>query len=308
MIQIVREERASGKVLKQNCMGGVEYLTFPALEASGLVEHLFSTRLGGCSKGIFSSMNLSFERGDDQGDVLSNYERIAKILHCSAEDMVSSKQTHMVNIRLVTQADRGKGIVRPLDYTDVDGLITKERGIALVTTYADCVPLYFLDPVHEVIGLAHSGWRGTVMEMGRHMAEAMSENFNTRPEELIAAIGPAICSDCYQVGDDVAGQFKEMEAGFSDFLEEIWEKGTLTGRGGSLPRVLRPGGVCGKYQLNLWLANLLILRKAGIPLERISVADVCTCHNPSYLFSHRASGGRRGNLGAFLMLKKKPEE
>ena len=253
-------------------------------------------------------MNLSFSRGDDPGAVLSNYERIAKILHCSVADMVSSKQTHTVNIRLVTQADRGKGIVRPLDYTDVDGLITKERGIALVTTYADCVPLYFLDPVHEVIGLAHSGWRGTVMEMGRHMAEAMCENFNTRPEELIAAIGPAICSDCYQVGDDVAGQFKEMEVGFSDFLEEIWEKETLTGRGGSLPRVLRPGGACGKYQLNLWLANLLILRKAGIPLERISVADVCTCHNPSYLFSHRASGGRRGNLGAFLMLKKKPEE
>ena len=306
MFQIVRQERASGKVMKQNCTGGVEYLTFPALEDSGLVEHLFSTRFGGVSKGIFSTMNLSFSRGDDPKAVLSNYERIGELLCCGVEDMVSSKQTHTVNIRLVTEKDRGKGIVKPLDYTDVDGLITKERGIVLVTSYADCVPLYFLDPVHEAIGLAHSGWRGTVMEMGRHMVEAMSENFHTRPEDMIAAIGPAICGECYQVGSDVAEQFQGMEKELCDFLEEIWKRGTLTDKAGEQPRVLKPGKTSGKYQLSLWLANLLILRKAGIPLAQISVADVCTCHNPAYLFSHRASEGRRGNLGAFLMLKKKP--
>lgn len=306
MFYIKRADRDSGKVLCQNVCGELEYLTFPSFQKTGLVKHLFTTRLGGVSGGEWASMNLSYTRGDNPENVAVNYERIGRVLGCRPEDMIASKQTHTVNIRLTGAWDRGKGIVRPADYEDVDGLITDEKGLALVTYYADCVPLYFLDPVHKAIGLAHSGWRGTAAGMGARMAEAMREHFGTRPQELLAAIGPSICSRCYEVSEDVADRFRSFleqdkeETG--QLLKEIEESGILAENGGLSPRVLTPGKEKGKYQLDLWLANLLVLRRAGIPLASIEVTDICTCHNPEYLFSHRASGGRRGNLAAFLML------
>ena len=195
--------------------------------------------------------------------------------------MVASHQTHTTNIRYMTAADKGKGILFPRDYADVDGMVTDEPGLVLVTFYADCVPLYFVDPVRHAIGLAHSGWKGTAGRMGGHMVRAMGERFGTRPQDLYAAIGPSICRDCYEVSEDVASQFIGM-------LGED---------------VAACGKAPGKYQLDLWLANELILRQAGIPPSHIAVTDVCTCHNSDYLFSHRASGGRRGNLAAFLALK-----
>ena len=184
----VRRRNENDLVMRQNAVAledgtELEYLTFPLLEELGVAKHLFTTRLGGVSKGEFSSMNLSFTRGDSHGDVLANYERIAGILGCRTEDMAASHQTHTTNIRRVGPADRGKGIVRERDYENVDGLITDEPGLALVTYYADCVPLYFVDPVHRAIGLAHSGWRGTVGKMGKRMTEAMGEQFGSRPEE-----------------------------------------------------------------------------------------------------------------------------
>lgn len=302
MYQINRAGRVKGPVLRQNQCGNLEYLTFPLLEQTGCVEHLFSTRLGGVSEGMFATMNLSFSRGDDPQNVLENYRRIGNVLGVSIEDMVTSKQTHTTNIRLVRAEDKGKGIVRPLDYDDVDGLITQEKGIVLVTSYADCVPLYFVDPVKQAIGLAHSGWRGTVQQMGASMVKAMGEQFGSRPEYLVAAVGPSICQDCYEVSEEVAEAFREMLVGTDELLQEIHESGCYD-HGRPFRQVIEKGKEPGKYQLDLWLANLLILRRAGIPLSQIEVTDICTCHNPEYLFSHRASQGKRGALEAFLMLR-----
>lgn len=302
MYQINRATRVTGPVLKQNQYGEAEYLTFPLLEQTGCVKHLFSTRLGGVSKGIYAAMNLGFHRGDARENVLENYKRVGGILGVSPADMIASKQTHTVNIRLVTAADKGKGIIRPQDYEDVDGLITREKGLVLVTSYADCVPLYFVDQEKQAIGLAHSGWRGTVAEMGACMVRAMEEQFGSKPEDLVAAIGPSICQDCYEVSEEVAEAFRSMLAGTEGLLQEIWESGCYDS-GRPFRKVVEQGREPGKYQLDLWLANLLILRRAGIPLSRIAVTDICTCHNPGYLFSHRASQGKRGALNAFLMLK-----
>lgn len=290
MYHIIRTG-SGGEVLRQNAVcqedgRELEYLTFPAFEDSGLVEHLITTRLGGVSEGELSTMNLSFTRGDREENVLENYRRIGRVLGCAPEDMAASHQTHTVNIRRVTASDRGKGIVRPRDYDNIDGLITDEKGIALVTCYADCVPLLFLDPVHQAVGLAHSGWRGTLRRMGQRMTEAMAEAFDSRPWELIAAIGPSICQECYEVGEEVAEQFLQLFGGRE-----------------CSRRVVAPGKMEGKYQLDLWLANRLLLEEAGIPRGSISVTDICTCHNSGYLFSHRGSGGHRGNLGVFLMLR-----
>lgn len=302
MFPIKRANRSGGPVLKQNQYGDMEYLTFPLLEQTECVKHLFSTRLGGVSEGIFGTLNLGFNRGDSHENVLENYRRVAGVLGVDVEDMVASKQTHTVNIRTVTTADRGKGIVKPLDYDNVDGLITCEKGLVLVTSYADCVPLYFVDPVKKVIGLAHSGWRGTAQQMGAHMVKTMEDEFGCCPKDLVAAIGPSICQECYEVSEEVAEAFREILVGTESIVQEIYDNGKY-GDGIGNRQVLEPGKAPGKYQLDLWLANLIILRKAGIPIQQIAVTDICTCHNPEYLFSHRASEGQRGSLEAFLMLR-----
>ena len=163
-------------------------------------------------------------------------------------------------------------------------MITNEPGIVLSTFYADCVPLFIVDPVKKAIGLSHSGWRGTVEKMGKVTIQKMTEEYGSNPEDIIAAIGPSICVDCYEVSMDVADAFKEAfkEA---DNLEQI-----------VIPKSNE------KAQLDLWQANLAVFLEAGVKRENIILPDICTACNKELLFSHRASNGKRGNLGAFLML------
>ena len=263
---------------------GVPYFVFKNLENTGLVRHGFSTRMGGVSEGFLGSMNLSFTRGDDPEKVRENFRRMGMAIGFETKDLVLSDQTHTTNVRLVTEEDRGKGFDKEKDYTDTDGLITNVPGLMLVTIYADCVPLYFVDPVHKAIGLSHSGWKGTVHRMGKVTLERMAEEFGTRPEDVQAAIGPSICQGCYEVSEDVAEAFMNE---FADHQDDqlVYRKDN------------------GKYQLNLWRANELVLLEAGIRPEYLTITNVCTCCNHELLFSHRASHGQRGNLGAFLGLK-----
>ena len=125
--------------------------------------------------------------------------------------------------------------------------------------------------------------------MGKKTVEAMREAYGSRPEDIFAAIGPSICQDCYEVGKDVAEPFEKLFS--QERYQDVSMKNILTEK------------VNGKYQLDLWRANEAILLGAGILKEHLSMTDICTCCNPRYLFSHRASKGKRGNLAAFLMLK-----
>lgn len=261
----------------------VPYIQFKNLSATGIVKHGFSTRKGGVSTGIFSSMNLNFKRGDDPDAVMENYRRMAAALNMRVEDMVLSDQTHTTNIRVITEEDRGKGILKPQDYSDVDGMITNVPGIVLVTSYADCVPLYFVDPVRKAIGLSHSGWKGTVGHIGQKTVWKMHEVYGSEPKDIVAAIGPSICQSCYEVSDDVAEAFR---ANFTadEAADILLDKGN------------------GKYQLDLWKANWYVLTDAGILPEHLSVTDLCTACHPELLWSHRKTNGQRGGLSAFLSL------
>lgn len=263
---------------------GVPFLSFPLLEETGIVTQGFSTRLGGVSEGDYSSMNVSFTRGDREEAVRENYRRLGEAIGFDCESLVCSDQTHTTNVRVMTEEDRGKGFARPKDYRDVDGMITNVPGLTLATFYADCVPLYFVDPVKRAIGLSHSGWRGTVGKIGKKTVERMEETYGSNPADIRAVIGPSICQDCYEVSVDVIDEFRQA------FSEESWPE-------------LFYEKADGKYQLNLWKANELIFREASILPKHIAVTDLCTCCNPTLLFSHRASHGKRGNLGAFLMLR-----
>ena len=260
------------------------YLEYPLFQKTGIVTSAFSTRLGGVSEGYYSSLNLSFDRGDDPARVLENFKRIGASMGVAVEDMVLSKQTHTTNVRVVTKEDKGKGVIRKRNYTDVDGMITNVPGICLVTSYADCVPLYFVDPVKKAIGLSHSGWRGTVGKIGKNIVQLMQENFGSKPEDLLAAVGPSVCMDCYEVSEDVIEPFKEA------FEKKYWEE-------------LFYKKENGKYQLNLWKANELIFLESGILPEHMAITNVCTHCNSKILYSHRTMGNNRGNLCAFLALK-----
>ena len=256
----------------------------PLEQIDGIVQG-FSTRLGGVSEGYLSSMNLSFSRGDEKEKVRENFRRIAGAIGFSPEDLVFSHQTHTTNVRAVTEEDRGKGFTKELDYADVDGMITNVPGLVLATFYADCVPLYFADPVKKAIGLSHSGWRGTVHKIGKVTVQAMADHYGSRPEDIVAVIGPSICQDCYEVSRDVIEEFQKYYS-VSCQRELYYQKEN------------------GKYQLNLWRANEIVMQEAGILPENIHTTQWCTCCHPDFLYSHRASHGKRGNLAAFLGIKK----
>lgn len=276
---IVNEETT---LIKEN--NGVPYITFNKLNDIEWLTNAFSTRIGGVSEGIYSSMNLSFTLNDDNEKVLENFKIFAKAIGVDAQDMVYSKQTHTTNVKKITKANKGMGIVRERDYSDIDGIITNEPGICLVTSYADCVPLYFVDIKNKAIGLSHSGWRGTVGNIAASTLELMKKEYGTKEEDVIAVIGPSICKDCYEVSKDLYDEFKKKYS--QDELSDIFE---------------RKNGE--KYQLDLWKANYYNFVNLGIKKENISVTDICTCCNKEIMFSHRGSHGKRGTLCAFLMIK-----
>ncbi len=272
------------------------YIMYNKLEDTNIVHNAFSTRIGGVSTDMFSTMNFSVKMGDSKDNVLKNFEIFSE--ENGFENLVMTDQTHTVNVRKVTKEDIGKGIYKEQDYKDIDGLITNEANITLVTSYADCVPLYFVDLENKAIGLSHSGWRGTVSRMGKVTLDRMKEEYGTKAENVIAAIGPSICVNCYEVSKDVAEEFtKEFDSQAISYSETTDKDVTQD----MTHIVYRKDNE--KYMLNLWAANYIVLKDAGIKKENISIPDICTCCNKEILFSHRGHNGKRGNLCAFLKIK-----
>ena len=141
---------------------GITYIEFTPFDKFDWVKLHFSTRLGGVSEGMYSSMNFSFDRGDSYDNVYKNYELFLDTMGLKPENCVCTKQTHTTNVLVADSSMAGMGLTKPRSFDNVDGLITNEPGLCLVTYFADCVPVYFIDPVNKSIGAAHSGWRGTV--------------------------------------------------------------------------------------------------------------------------------------------------
>lgn len=262
----------------------IPVIRYKLLNGYSSIIHGFSTRLGGVSTEHLSSLNLSFSRGDDYDKVIENHRRFAQAVGYDYKRLVFSDQVHDIRIHQVTLDDIGKGITRDSDIREIDGLVTNVPDIPLITFYADCVPLYFYDPVRQAVGLAHSGWKGTVNKIGTAMVEKLSELYGSRPEDIVCAIGPSICMDCYEVSADVADRFREMYTD-DEYKSFILDKGN------------------GKYQLDLHTACRYNFLHAGITNEHIAMPDMCTCCNSGLLYSHRASNGMRGNFAAVIMLK-----
>ena len=269
---------SSLKIVTQD---NLQYIQFPKLSECGVVRHLFSTRHGGVSQGECATMNLSFNRNDCRENVLKNYEILCSAQNINTEHLVLSQQTHTNNILTVTTDDRGTGITKP-SFKDVDGLVTNQAGVALVTQYADCTPLLFCDPIKKVIATSHAGWRGTAKLIAGLTVKKMADEFGCLPKDIIVGIGPCILNCCYEVDDPVYKEFQKI-----DFL--------------NLKTIFTPKAN-GKFMLNLVEANRQILMHYGIKKENIDANDICTCCNSSDLHSHRATAGKRGNLAAIIEL------
>ncbi|MCX7715014.1 MAG: peptidoglycan editing factor PgeF [Clostridia bacterium] len=258
--------------------GNLKYYTIDKFDKTGLVKHCFSTRCGGVSSGIYESLNLKLDSDDKRENVLANFKIICDEIDVNYRNLVFSNQVHDDKIYKADKKDIGKGIFRESDILGIDGLICGESRVPIVTFYADCVPLFFLDKENKAIGLSHSGWKGTVKKIAKKTIEAMMNEYGSKSEHILAAIGPSIGKCHFQVGDDVADVFLEV------FGLEVLDKRD------------------GKYHVDLKKAILMQFEEMGIPKNNIACADICTYCRSDLLFSHRATGGKRGGLAAIMEL------
>lgn len=269
------------KTLCPHQVGDLLYYSFPSFDGIPFVRHGFSTRLGGVSEGSFASMNLSFTRGDNPVAVRENFDRFCTAMGVQSEDVVISVQTHTANVKVVTAADRGQGITREKEYTDIDGLITNDPNVVLCTQYADCVPLFFVDPVKRVVATSHGGWRGTAAGIAKVTVERMVSEFGCDPQDILTGIGPSIGFCCFEVDRPVYDAFCQVS---------VFDSTCFTDDGN------------GKYHINLQEVNRLWMLRAGILPEHITVTDLCTkCHSDVF-WSHRVTGDARGSLAGFISI------
>ena len=243
-------------------------------------RHAFTTRYGGVSEGIFSSLNLGSNRGDDPAAVRENYRRVCALMGVGVDGAVVTKQVHGSVVRTVTEADRHV-CMSTVPY-EADGVVTSCRNLPLLCFTADCVPALLCDSVHGVAAAVHCGWRSSVGDILGNAVAAMTA-LGARPESICCALGPAIGSCCFETDDDVPAAI------------ETWLQGDTAG-------LFRRRGD-GKTLVDLRLANARRLLQLGLSQANVDISDECTyCSHDKY-WSHRYTKGQRGSQAAAIVLR-----
>ncbi len=271
------------KIMNLNIKNDVPFLTYKKLEEISFIKHAFSTKLGGVSQGEFSTMNLAFNRGDNPDNVTENYKRLCNAVGLNFDTLVASAQDHHTYVRKVSSNECGIGITKPRDIESVDALITNQPNVTLVTYYADCTPIFFVDINEKVIALAHAGWRGTVGKICKKVIDIMVNDYGSNTKSIICCVGPAISKCCYEIDKVCYNEFAKVSG--LDLNKIMTSKGN------------------GKYMADLLETNKQILIASGINENNIIISDVCTMCNSDLLWSHRATNGHRGTMSAFMCLK-----
>lgn len=254
-------------------MSSISSTSFSHLTRAGVV-HGVLTRRGGVSAGVFRSLNVGRLVGDDFETVEENHRRALDAFDRDPNGLAETRQVHGVEIATVERHPAGAW-VRP----EVDGLITDQPGVTLFMRFADCVPVLLFDPQKKVIGMAHAGWRGTVNRVVRNAIAAMQTQYGSRPQDILAGIGPSICAEHYPVGEEVVAQVQNAFGAEASGL------------------LIRQNGA---VKLDLWAANRLVLEQAGV--RQIEISGQCTACDVENWFSHRAENGRTGRFGAMIGL------
>ncbi len=260
---------------------GIKYLQAPLLECAGLVDHAFSTRVGGCSSGHHASLNTSFHTGDEEKNVLENRRRFFALFNYDYREIVSTIQIHGADIAPVNKADRGQGALPGTAYRRCDALITIEPGLPLAAYSADCMLIYYASNQKPLAALAHAGWRGTLEGIAEKVVRLIQDHFALSPDSLKAALSPAICRNCYVVDRAVAEQF----------INGGWDN----------PAFLEPSERGGRH-LDLAAINQAQLLGVGIREENLATANCCTACRPDLFYSYRRDRGMTGRMIGFISI------
>jgi len=267
-------------------LGPIKYFQCRELNNTNLVVNAFSTRLGGVSKSPFDSLNLSYQVKDKENCVLENRKIISDILNINYRSMTSAQQVHKDKITVVKEEDKGKGAFTSSEaIKESDALITNLPEIPLLMCYADCVPIFILDPIKKVIGLIHSGRKGTELELTLKTLFKMKTIFGTTSRSCLTAIFPSIGPCCYNI--------KEQNKIDDYWLNEDKYNGEPISWQNKSGR-----------SLDLRKANYWQLIKGGVEEKNIFVNEICTADHSELFFSYRRDKGNTGRMAAIFMLKK----
>lgn len=259
----------------------LRYLILPEWNEQGVVT-AFTTRTGGLSTGSFQSLNMGLHVGDEKDLVIANRSIVCHSLGFDLKQMVCCEQVHGNGVVVVDNQDAGRGSNSHSDsLPGYDAMITNCPGIFLTEFYADCIPLYFFDPEQRVIGLAHSGWKGTALRIADATIATMKNHFRCQLRDIQVFIGPGIGPECFYIDE----QRRSLVERLFTFSNEI----------------IYPNNE-NRYIWDLHLSNLLILKQSGIPEDNITAFHICTACNPDWFFSYRGSGGHTGRMSAVIGL------
>ena len=263
--------------------GGVKkpmFVTIPGLDNGVTVKAIFTTRFGGVSSPPYDTLNLSLQRKDSRGNVTENYRLLSNETGIPLDHMVLTRQVHGDKIGIIDKSCCGMGLVRESKLGNIDGLITADKNIALVTIHADCVPIYLYDPVKSVIALVHSGWRGTILNIAARAVKLMKDIYECKAGDIMAGIGPHIRKCCFEVHNDVYDLFLKKFPDY-DYLLEASD---------------------GKYRIDLGGIITRALAAEGLNGRNIHDIERCTVCEKELFFSHRGGRGNTGAGAAVLMM------
>ena len=269
----------SGKVrhgFEQRETEGVRYFVIPSFLEAGVPKHCFTTRIGGVSDGVYSTLNLSRTRENNPEHKKENLMRVCGAIGVPYESITLVNYAHGDGVYLVGANDAGKGITKETDLPPCDALVIRESGITAHTLHADCVPLFFLDPMKRVACVSHAGWRGVYYGITGNIIELFQEKCGCSPKDILVGIGPHIMGCCFEVQEDVA----------KPFMEKFGEAVAMTRQG--------------KTYVDLQLALLRQMEQCGLLPEHITCADLCTCCREDLFYSHRRDCGKTGAMGSFI--------
>ncbi|NUU99534.1 hypothetical protein XO12_05290 [Marinitoga sp. 1154] len=260
----------------------IYYFTIPIFENYGNLFHIFTTRKTGYND---KELDLGVNTQTALNDVYMNYLKLCETFNIKQDSIILSDQVHKDNILIIDESFKSNNFLFKRKVKNADGLITNKKNLFLVTLYADCTPIYFFDPVKEVIALAHSGWKGTVKKIGEKTVLKMIKEFGCNPKDILVALGPSIGPESFEVKEDVKNFFEKIfnEKNFS-FSNEIIKPGKNE-----------------KYLIDIWKTIEYTLINTGIRKEHILNSNIDTYKNTDLLFSYRKEKNT-GRMAAIMAI------
>jgi YfiH family protein len=245
------------------------------LEQAGFVN-AFSTRLGGVSPLPSNALSLAYFKGDEKGNVAENRRRFLKAIGAERARVVTARQTHSIERYSIESEEQTRG-----PQPDCDAMISRMTDVLIAVQTADCLPVLIGDTKTGAMAAIHAGWRGTAGRITERTVADLMLVHGVSPRDCIAALGPAACAECYEVGEDVIGRYKKEFGYWRKLLVNFEENG--------------------KAHLDIRAANVQQLSFCGFSEDRIHVADYCTMHQNELFFSYRREGkGQPSGVGRSL--------